>query len=83
MTSASFHASDLNLYCATHRAGRCASGAEGGRGVVLHAVRRGSFEGVGPALCGVTPGPRSAGWSCTMLSLDRVTCPRCAAVLQG
>ena len=58
-------------YLARHLAGRCASGAEGGRGRLFHAVPRYS----GTALCGATYGRRSAGWS--QWPGDAVTCPRC------
>ena len=51
--------------------GRCANGSERDRGRVAHAVGR-----RWAALCGVTPGKRSAGWSDTAAPL--VTCPRCA-----
>lgn len=68
---------ELTAYCATHKTGRCANGAERGRGLVLHAVERGTFEGVGNALCGAEPGNRSAGWSGVMRPLDQVNCPRC------
>lgn len=74
---------DPSRYGATHRAGRCANAAEHGRGSVLHAVRRNPFEGVGPALCGAEPGARSAGWSCTIRSLDCVSCPRCRALIKA
>lgn len=66
---------DLTRYCATQKTGRCANGNERDGGAVRHAVERGAD--LKAALCGATPGRRSAGWSIHTLSLDKVSCPRC------
>ena len=66
--------------------GRCANGAEGGHGILYHAVpMQGSPLYVlgkgGRALCGAEPGRRSAGWS--EWKGREVTCARCAKRLAG
>jgi hypothetical protein len=58
-------------------AGRCANGAERDHGARWHAIN----AYTGKALCGATPGRRSAGWS--MYRGESVTCPRCLAVIES
>lgn len=66
---------------AAQRGGRGSNGYERDRGAVLHAVAGSSADdvafGTQSALCGVTPGRRSTGWSCTVNDASSVTCPRC------
>lgn len=60
-------------------AGRCANGAERGQGTKTHALPwNGDANMLASwrALCGATPGARSAGW-CERPELE-VTCPKCA-----
>jgi hypothetical protein len=57
-------------------AGRCANGAERDHGRLHHALPF-TRDGIShKALCGATPGPRSAGWS-TWGQGEKVTCERC------
>ena len=50
--------------------GRCANGAERGRGKLVHAAP----ESWGKAVCGAQPGRLSAGWTHQTYP---VTCPKC------
>lgn len=59
-------------YTAARKIGRCANGAERGKGVVYHAV-----NGVWAALCGTQPGRQSAGRQSEPEPIDKVNCPRC------
>jgi hypothetical protein len=66
--------------------GRCANGAEGGHGILYHAVPMVGSDMIhgdhwGKALCGAEPGRRSAGWS--ECKGREVTCPRCLKKLAG
>lgn len=55
-------------------AGRCASGAQGGRGRRVHGLLDG-LTLFGAAMCGAEPGRQSGGWS---KPIDpTITCPRC------
>jgi len=56
-------------------AGRCANGAEGGRGKRVHSVPAGAVAG--KALCNAKPGRLSAGWSKPWPEDREVDCPRC------
>lgn len=58
---------------ARRKIGRCANGAERGKGSVYHAVEAGRWH----ALCGSKPGRLSAGWQSEPEPLERVSCPRC------
>ncbi len=60
--------------------GRAWNGAELDRGHVTHAVPQDSAYTHAPALCGVRPGRRSAGWSA--YAEPTVTCPRCLRKLK-
>lgn len=54
--------------------GRCADGAERGRGSVTHVVFGGAF---GRALCGARPGKRSAHGFVELPIGTTITCGRC------
>lgn len=58
---------------ARYKIGRCANGAERDGGYVRHAILKNECT----AVCGVTPGRSSAGWSHEAEPLDKVTCPQC------
>lgn len=60
--------------------GRLASGSEGGKGVLVHAVQNDRYD----ALCGAEPGPRSAGWKEYLPSdsIPAVTCKRCLSKIE-
>lgn len=60
-----------NRYRIRQLLGRCSDGAERGRGIKTHAVVGGAWD----ALCGVSPGRMSAGWSYE--DVKELTCPRC------
>jgi hypothetical protein len=61
--------------------GRCASGTEGGKGRVYHAVPIGASQLRGVAVCGAKPGRLSGvGWM-EYEAGDAVTCKRCQARL--
>lgn len=57
-------------------AGRCADGAERGKGSLFHAVEIGKSA----ALCGAKPGRHSAGWSFSNGVV--LTCQKCIRKLQ-
>ncbi len=65
--------------------GRCSNGYERGKGRVVHSVTcderapQHGIESYAKALCGVTHGARSAGWSARP-DLD-VTCPKCMRLI--
>jgi hypothetical protein len=61
------------VYLAMRKIGRCANGAERGKGFVYHAVENGRWQ----ALCGAQPGRLSAGWQNEPEPLEKVTCPKC------
>lgn len=62
-------------------AGRCANGAERGKGQIVHAVpvrvdrAQYGIPAYSLALCGKTHGQRSAGWG--ERAGQAITCPRC------
>jgi hypothetical protein len=56
--------------------GRCANGGERDGGLHFHAVIGDDWE----ALCGASPGRRSAGWS--SYPGTEVTCPRCLSKIR-
>lgn len=68
-------------YLTARKTGTCSSGAERNRGRVTHLIAAPDPKNGGPyfgrALCGTTPGPRSAGWEITR-GAD-VTCTECDA----
>ena len=61
------------VYRAMRKIGRCANGAERGKGFVYHAVEHNCWR----ALCGTQPGRQSAGWQNEPEPIEKVTCPRC------
>ena len=63
------------IFSAT-KSGRCANGYERDHGRVIHLVDQPNREdySMRPALCGTTPGRRSAGWSTRE---QPATCPKC------
>jgi len=61
-------------------AGRCCSGYQRSRRVI-HAVPY--VVELGAALCGATPGQRSAGWTSVPDPLTAVNCFRCLRLLPG
>ena len=65
-------------YQAARKIGRCANGAERGKGFVYHAVNGGWV-----ALCGAQPGRLSAGWQSEPEPFEKVTCPRCLKKLRA
>lgn len=59
--------------------GRCADGAERGKGTLRHAVADKSWA----ALCGAKPGRLSAGWNdFAARPVEETTCPRCLKKLE-
>lgn len=66
-------------YKAARKIGRCANGAERGKGYVYHALESGRWV----ALCGAKPGRQSAGWQSEPEPLDRLNCPRCLKKLSA
>lgn len=66
---------------AAQRGGRGSNGYERDRGAVLHAVPGTSTNDVAyghqRALCGLSPGRHSTGWSCTVSGAESVSCLRC------
>lgn len=64
-------------------AGRCANGAERDSGFRFHArmLDENQYPSLA-ALCGYSPGRRSAGWSSWKPADRAVTCPRCAKRLE-
>lgn len=66
----------------TYLSGRGATGAQGDRGVQIHAIKgKDRYPHFGAALCGATPGKRSGGWS--EYRSDSATCPRCLKKLEN
>lgn len=61
------------MIVAARKIGRCANGAERGKGFIYHAVESGRWS----ALCGTEPGRLSAGWQNEPEPVERVNCPRC------
>ena len=61
------------VYLAMRKIGRCANGAERGKGFIYHAVDNGHWS----ALCGTQPGRLSAGWQSEPEPLEKVNCPKC------
>lgn len=59
-------------------AGRCSNGAEKDAGRRWHALPLTRYR----ALCGVTYGRRSAGWSDYEIPGQSVTCPKCAKKIE-
>ena len=62
---------------ARRKIGRCANGAERGKGYVYHAIADFNWT----ALCGAEPGRMSAGWQAEPEPIERVNCPRCVRKL--
>ena len=60
------------MIVAARKIGRCANGAERGKGFVYHAL-----NGGWAALCGTEPGRQSAGWQSEPEPVEKVNCPRC------
>ncbi len=63
--------------------GTLRTGNQGDQGRRLHLVSEdecGVWSGVGKALCGAKPGPRSIGWG--DVRAEPADCPRCVAKLR-
>jgi hypothetical protein len=69
-------------YFARKLTGRCGDGFERGKGNVSHAVATDTLPCRDKALCGAAPGRLSNGWA-QPDQVERVTCVRCSARLQG
>lgn len=68
----------LAEYVAARMMGRCANGNEADSGRRYHAIRKDGLSFA--AVCGATPGRRSAGWadhSDAVRAVEAVDCPRC------
>ena len=59
-------------YSVRMKPGRCASGAELGKGTLWHAVMPNEYN----AICGTKPGRLTPGWS-SWHNSKVVTCPKC------
>jgi len=75
----------MNEYITAKLGGRCANGYERGQGVRIHAhtavlMLSTNQYVTSAALCGITPGPRSVGWTYHP-GLRAVTCPKCLRAL--
>jgi len=64
---------------ARRKIGRCANGAERGKGYIYHAIKGGAWT----AMCGAKPGRQSAGWQSEPEPVERVNCPRCLKKLSS
>lgn len=62
-------------YVHSYLLGRCASGFERDKGLVIHAREILGSGGAWKAVCGVEPGKRSAGWSYHHEPVPN--CPKC------
>lgn len=70
-------------YQISQLAGRCANGAERDHGVRYHARMLNGLSASWTAVCGYSPGRRSAGWSTWHPAGREVTCPKCARRLSN
>jgi hypothetical protein len=70
-------------YVAARMLGRCANGNEADGGHLYHAIREDRLSWA--AVCGATPGRRSAGWSDypdSLRPIENVTCARCKRAME-
>lgn len=70
---------DPNATVGRTLSGRCATGAERGRGKLVHAVKGTAYPWYRPAMCGAKPGRLSAGWSEQVN--EPVTCSKCLQLI--
>ncbi len=70
-------------YVAARMLGRCANGSEADGGRLFHAIREDGLSNT--AVCGKSPGRRSAGWAdhpSALRPISDVSCERCRSAMR-